>query len=155
MKKIYEFNQKAGLLDDGYNDQLEASMQIEEALEGFDDSFDNLAFELQLDKNYPSDADEVCHARHLARYIASLVKIDEPLSDVQRFDKALDALFLAAGSIYKLGLTPVQLSKGLDIVCNANLTKLSAGKDSHGKQIKPDGFVNPEPLLQLILDERK
>ena len=34
--RIYDFNRVNGLLDKPYNDSLESSFQIEEALEGFD-----------------------------------------------------------------------------------------------------------------------
>ena len=33
--QIHEFNSQAGLLDKGYDDFLESSFQIEEALEGY------------------------------------------------------------------------------------------------------------------------
>ena len=35
IEDIYSFNEKAGLLENGYDDFLESSFQIEEALEGF------------------------------------------------------------------------------------------------------------------------
>ena len=36
IKRITQFNQDAGLLGKGYDDFLESSFQIEEALEGFE-----------------------------------------------------------------------------------------------------------------------
>ena len=37
VQEIYDFNKQAGLLEKGYDDFLESSFQIEEALEGFED----------------------------------------------------------------------------------------------------------------------
>ena len=37
VQQIYDFNKQAGLLEKGYDDFLESSFQIEEALEGFGD----------------------------------------------------------------------------------------------------------------------
>lgn len=144
-----------------YDDATEAAYQIEEALEGFEDGMQVLAFNLGLDKKYPADADEVCHAKHLARHIVTVVKEGceiEPdvipvIADVDRFDKALDAIYFAVGSLHKLGLDPSQMVDGLQIVHNANLQK-TGSKDAEGKVGKPDDFIAPEPLLQAILDKR-
>ena len=137
-----------------YDDAKEAAYQVEEALEGFEENNQALAFELGLDKIYPPDAVEVCHTKHLARYIVSILAKDaDPMADVERFDKALDAIYFAVGSLHKLGLNPSQMVDGLQIVHSANMCK-SGPKDSEGKVIKPANFVEPQPQLQLILDNR-
>jgi len=153
-KSIFNFNKEAGLLEAGYSDERECAFPIEEALEGFDDNMQTLAFELQLDKVYPSDAPEVCQPKLLARHIANLVADDIILSDVDRLDKHLDIIVFSLGSIYKLGLTPQQAMKALGIVAQANLQKLHAGQDAEGKQQKPADFIPPEAQLQKVLDER-
>ena len=153
-KRIYQFNKEASLLDQGYSDERECAFPIEEALEGFEDNMQELAFELGLDKGYPSDADEVCHAKHLARYIAGIISQDIVVPDVDRLDKHLDIIVFSLGSIYKLGLSPQQTMKALGIVAEANMQKLKVGQDSEGKQSKPEDFVGPEAQLQKILDER-
>ena len=144
VQQIYDFNSQAGLLDKPYDDFLESSFQIEEALEGFDISEMS---ESISDYQFKTDS-----ARDLARFILA----DESFlgTDVDRLDKAIDAIVFALGSIYKLGLTPEQASRAISIVCEANLQKLSMPKDEHGKLTKPSDFVGPEVKLQEILDER-
>lgn len=143
VKQIWKFNQEAGLLDLGYDDARECAYPIEEALEGFTSLY-HLDSEVAIDGNLP---------KYWSRELISRVGSFEG-TDVDRFDKHLDAIVFAFGSLAKLGLTPQQAVKGLGIVMEANLTKLSVGKDSEGKQMKPEGFVGPEVKLQKILDER-
>ena len=75
------------------------------------------------------------------------------MDDVDRFDKALDAIFFAVGSMHKLGLLPEHIIEGLQVVHDANLAK-SGEKDENGKVIKTNDFLEPEPKLQLIIDKR-
>ena len=151
---IHRFNVEAGLLEKGYDDFLESSFQIEEALEGFENNFQDLAFELQLDKKYSSDVNEVCHAKHLARHIVGIVSEKLVVSDVDRLDKACDSVVFAVGSMAKLGLSPEQITRALNIVMHANFSKLAMPKDSFGKLMKPENFAGPEDKLQEILNER-
>lgn len=154
--QIYEFNQKAGLLDKPYSDFLESSFQVEEALEGFDCLY-VLAKYVNLDPTTPKLPREI--ARKVVSIAQDGVSPDpsnppKPLPDLDRLDKALDAIVFAFGSIFKLGLTPEQALRALSAVMQANLQKLSMPKDSHGKLTKPADFVGPESQLQLILKER-
>ena len=144
---VYDFNDKAGLIKAGYSDFREAAFQIEEALEGF-----NIA-ELSrniTDYRYPTDS-----AKELARYILA----DERFTgtDVDRLDKACDAIIFAIGSMAKLGLSSEQMRQALDTVANANLAKLSMPKDEHGKLMKPVDWEQyaPEVQLQAILEQRQ
>jgi len=154
--QIYEFNQKAGLLDKPYDDFLESSFQIEEALEGFK-QYGLKYLQGQLVGDYDTEA----KPKNLARYIVKLAQSDchetccvTTLSDVDRLDKACDAIVFAVGSIAKLKLSPAQLNEAMSIVMNANLAKLGMPKDEHGKLMKPEGFVGPEVQLQALLDRR-
>ena len=144
IQEIYDFNKQAGLLEKGYSDFLESSFQIEEALEGF-----NIE---EVSQNTTDYQFKTSSAKELARYILEHEQFTG--SDVDRLDKAIDAIVFAVGSIAKLGLTPEQISKAISIVTNANLQKLTMPKDEHGKLTKPDDFVGPEVELQKILDER-
>ena len=152
IKDIVRFNKEANLLT-GYDDFLESSLIIEEALEGFEDNMQDLAFELGLDKKYPSDADEVCHAKHLARHITGIVADKVNIPDVDRLDKACDQVVFAVGAMAKLGLSAQQITKALNIVMHKNFEKLECPKDEHGKLTKPVDFVGPEEDLQRILDD--
>ena len=142
---IYDFNKQAGLLDKPYNDLLESSFQIEEALEGFDIE--------EVSQNTTNYQFKTSSAKELARYILDYEQFMG--ADVDRLDKAIDAIVFALGSIYKLKLTPEQASRAISVVCTANLQKLSMPKDEHGKLTKPADFIGPEAALQSILDERQ
>lgn len=139
IQEIYDFNKQAGLLENGYNDFLEASFQIEEALEGF-------PTHLILPESSSDTPKDV------SRELIKGLRFEG--SDVDRLDKAIDAIVFAVGSIAKLGLTPEQISRAISVVTNANLQKLSMPKDEFGKLTKPADFVGPEVELQKILDER-
>lgn len=149
LEKIVEFNEKAGLLGAGYSDERECAYSIEEMLEGFHQwRLTNLNDQLQ---GHP----EHTTPKYISRKIMDLMANGHPeLEDITRFDKHLDAVVYNIGSMLKLGLTLDQILRGLGIVMDRNLEKLSVGTDSHGKQMKPEGFVGPEEELQKILDER-
>lgn len=166
IEQVYDFNQQAGLLGKGYDDFLESSFQIEEALEGFDTTV--LYNELRMEQiGAYSNIDKSNCYKEVARTIvkdatspyypsrdSTEVRVQSPLADADRLDKACDAIVFAIGSMAKLGLTPSQIEQALNIVTTANLQKLGMPKDDYGKVIKPLDFVNPEPLLQQLLDER-
>ena len=136
---IYQFNEQAGLLEQGYNDFSESAYQIEEALEGYEIAH---GFTVHLDT--PKEM-----SRTIVRAQGSFVG-----TDVDRLDKAIDAIVFAVGSIAKLGLTPPQIREAIEIVTTANLQKLSMPKDEFGKLTKPADFVGPETKLQKLLDRR-
>lgn len=152
--EIYNFNRQAGLLDKPYNDFLESSFQIEEALEGF--SLFDLVNIIRL--NYKGEETP----KEYARLIIGACSLPEfgpfgiptELPDVERLDKAIDAIIYAVGSIAKLRLNPEQIERAVLVVTQANLQKLSMPKDEFGKLQKPVDFVGPEVELQKILDER-
>lgn len=154
IKQIHDFNHKAGLIENGYDDSLESSFLIEEALEGFsnDRTFDLLTSGHDAVSAIP----ETMREKHLARSILSTTGGFSG-TDVDRLDKACDAVVFAVGSMTKLGLNPVQITRALNVVMNANTAKLGCKKDEHGKLTKPDNWEKlyaPEPKLQAILDER-
>ena len=148
--QIHEFNLQAGLLDKPYSDFLESSFQIEEALEGFDLLYfsKDLLDAFKAPRDF-SDMDPKEVSRAIANSVGEFVG-----SDVERLDKACDAIVFAFGSIFKLGLNPEQAAKAVSIVMSANLAKLSMSKDEFGKLTKPADFVGPEAQLQGLLDER-
>lgn len=148
VESIYTFNRRAGLLEKPYDDFLESAFQVEEALEGFD-------LILLADQLFPVDQCEDPDAKFLSRHITKMADAHKMvLSDVNRLDKACDAIVFAIGSMAKLGLTPQQIHKAMEIVTDANLQKLSMPKDEHGKLTKPKDFVGPEERLQELLDRR-
>lgn len=124
-----------------YDAKKEAAYPIEEALEGFK-NLDRLDFDV-----YEYSPKEV------SREIVAIASGDEKIEDVDAFDKHLDIIYFSIGSLHKLGLTPPQIVEGLQAVHDANCAKIGE-KDAHGKITKDKSFVNPEPVLQKILDQR-
>lgn len=146
VQQIYDFNSQAGLLDNPYNDFLESSFQIEEALEGFNlpALIDDLGLRIDFDSS----------AKSISRTILSSQE-STVVPDVDRLDKAIDAIVFAIGSIAKLGLNVEQIHRAIGVVTEANLQKLTNIKvDSNGKLLKDSNFIGPESKLQAILDER-
>jgi hypothetical protein len=135
---IVQFNHDADLVKSGYSDFLESSFQIEEALEGFD--LDTLPNQIG---GSPKD---------VSRQIVANLTFNG--TDVDRLDKACDAVVFAIGSMTKLGLNAQQITQALNIVMDSNQAKLKCPKDSHGKLTKPADFPNPEPRLQELLNSR-
>ena len=149
---IHRFNVEAGLLEKGYDDFLESSFQVEEALEGLHPEFIIASMHPAVVADFEGDSTK---ARDVARLLVatSIVRDDRPF-DVERLDKACDSVVFAVGSMAKLGLSPEQITRALNIVMHANFSKLAMPKDSFGKLMKPENFVGPEDKLQEILDER-
>lgn len=143
IKEIYDWQFKAGNLDNPYDDFLESSFQIEEALEGFVIP----AHGWTIDETQP---------KALARQIVTFAQMENcsPISDVDRLDKACDAVIFAIGSMAKLGLDHQGITKALNIVNRANQAKLGMERDAAGKLLKPENFSGPEPELQALLDKR-
>lgn len=148
---IYEFNKKAGLIDQGYDDQRESAFSIEEMLEGFKD-LPYLATRLHPDGEAN---EENFNPKQISRQIIKLASMDnkDPIPTVDRVDKHIDSIVFNFGSLFKIGLNKFEAEKALEIVATANMQKLSAGKDEHGKQKKPANFVPPEEQLQKLLDK--
>lgn len=154
VKAICQFNDKAGLSQRDFNDRLEASFLIEESLEGFD-RLDILA-EI-LSKNTLGVKVLSSSPKDISRAITAIAMSDEcVVSDRDRFDKHIDAYVYTTGAMRKLKLTPQQIEAGILVVNQANLKKLGAPKDEHGKLTKPEGWEQfaPEAKLQAILDKR-
>ena len=154
VKAVCQFNDKAGLSQRDFNDKLEASFLIEESLEGFD-RLDILA-EI-LSKNTLGVKVLSSSPKDISRAITAIAMSDEcVVSDRDRFDKHIDAYVYTTGAMRKLKLTPQQIEAGILVVNQANLKKLGAPKDEHGKLTKPEGWEQfaPEAKLQAILDKR-
>lgn len=154
VKAICQFNDKAGLSQRDFSDRLESSFLIEESLEGFD-RLDILA-EI-LSKNTLGVKVLSSSPKDISRAITAIAMSDEcVVSDRDRFDKHIDAYVYTTGAMRKLKLTPQQIEAGILVVNQANLKKLGAPKDEHGKLTKPEGWEQfaPEAKLQAILDKR-
>ena len=138
-----------------YDDFSESSMQVEEALEGFTKPSDILYDEYGNEVIDPINSTGM---RNIARDIVRWLKrwdTEEPITDVERFDKHLDSIYLNIGALHKLGLDVSQMVEGLAVVHEANSMKAGT-KDSTGKVIKQANWDQyaPEPKLQAILDRR-
>lgn len=146
IERICEFNKQANLV--GYKAALEASFLVEEALEGFD--------LWMLAENIGMEVFPEMTAKDIARFIlrGDILQATE-LDPVDAIDKAADAIVFAVGSMHKLGLQPSDIQAVLNVVMDANFTKLNNRKlDAHGKLMKPDSFVHPQEELQKLLNQR-
>lgn len=150
IKTVYQWNLQAGLLDAGYDERKESAFPIEEALENFDTN--NLY--LLLSENCNLNVQENS-PKYLSRAIISA--LGEPSSEqssvVNKIDKHVDSIIYNLGSLFKIGLNPQQATEALNIVMQANMQKLTAGKDSEGKQLKPHNFIPPEEELQKLVNK--
>ena len=150
VQEIYDFNDKAGFLGNGMDSFLETAYILEEAIEGYEDVF-----------NQPEDPKApVVTARSWALGFLNQVKEAKELrnlpmpSDVDELDKAIDGVVFNIGKMAKMGLSVDQIKEAFHVVSNANMSKLGAPKDELGKQLKPEGWTGPEPELQKLLDNR-
>lgn len=143
IKSVHKWQHDAGNANRSYDAALEAAFQIEEALEGF------VIPEL--------DGVKFTTHKEISRYIADKAAkaTRKPLSEVDAFDKAVDAIIFAIGSLAKLGLSAQEIQSGIVVVNRANQQKLGMPKDERGKITKPENFVGPEVELQRILNTRK
>jgi len=151
IKDIVKFNKEAGLLESGYNQLREPAFLIEEALENLN-TLPNLAMHLGM-------KDEGSDAKLISREIISLANYNHIPSDLELFDKHIDAFVYTVGSMAKLGLSPQQIEAGIHAVMHSNFKKLGSKKDDQGKLGKPDNWLEIEAeqnaRLQKILDQRQ
>ena len=149
IKEIVRWQSDTGNAAKPYVDSLESSFQIEEALEGFTDLFELAKVLSRSDKiTVKSES-----PKDLSRAIIALASTEyDDISNVERLDKACDAIIFAIGSMTKLGLDHHAITKALNIVNDANKAKLGMSRDAEGKLLKPEGFVGPEVKLQELLD---
>ena len=148
IKEIVTWNQKAGLLEMPHLAHKEDAYIIEEALEDYS-GLSKLADHLGM----LSANDIKINAKDISRFIMAIIDLNDNITPVNRLDKACDKVVFAVGDMAKLGLSAQEITKALNIVMHANNQKLLAGRDSEGKQMKPEGFIPPEIELQKLLDE--
>ena len=151
VEDIYKFNEAMGLLGKGMDSFLETAYILEEAVEGYEDVFNN-----------PDDPKApVVTARDWALGFLNQVKEAKerrnlPMpSEVAELDKAIDGVVFNIGKMAKMGLTSEQIERAFAVVNDCNMAKLDGPKDELGKQLKPEGWTGPEDKLQAILDERE
>ena len=150
IKEIVKWQRDAGNAAKPYDDFLESSFQIEEALEGFNPEFIILSMHEAVVNNFNGD---ITSHKDVSRHLVSTaLTSDCSITDVDRLDKACDAVVFAIGSMTKLGLDHHAITKALNIVNDANKAKLGMSRDAEGKLLKPEGFVGPEVKLQELLD---
>lgn len=155
IKEICKWQIDAGNASRPYDDFLESSFQIEEALEGF--NTENLYKALlEVPSRAPNEVPSENTPKELSRAIVNSADWStSSVSDVDRLDKACDAIIFAIGAMQKLGLDHHNITKALNIVNDANKAKLGMPRDEKGKLLKPDNFVGPEVKLQELLDSIK
>lgn len=147
-EQILEFNKRAGLLENEASPKLEASFQIEEALEEFELG---TLYHFLSPKNPPKTPKEAARA---IMDIATWKEIPK-ISKTKQVDKACDAIVFAVGHLGKLGLDAKGIETVLGYVNQSNLAKVSCPKDAEGKLTKPESFDKlyaPEPKIKAYLE---
>ena len=161
IKSIYKFNKEAGLLEAGYNHLREPAFLIEEAIESFNTPeylYSLLTGEAETFMDDIKDESPKELSRAIIRAVYSEDLSGSQISDLEIFDKHIDAFIYTVGSMAKLGLSPQQIEAGIAVVMHSNFKKIGSKKDSEGKQLKPDNWPEIEAeqakKLQSILDKR-
>lgn len=159
VQRIYDFNKDNGLLEKGYDDFLESSFQIEEALEGLElesilPILENSHYNYSQSPHYGKATAKDVSRAIVTHCLYPLNNAQVTITDVERLDKACDAVVYAIGSMAKLGLSTDQIHQAINIVMDANRAKTGCPKDEHGKLMKPANFPEPQPRLQELLDAR-
>ena len=157
ISEILRFNKEAGLLGNGMDSFKETAYILEEAIEGFEPAFNGQ--HKDGTSVLPSDSEWVSARQWSLSLMNQILQAFNArnipmMSEVAEFDKALDGIVFNTGKLGKMRLTADQIQEGLLVVNDANMEKLGAPKDEHGKQLKPDGWTGPEVRLQAILDKR-
>jgi predicted HAD superfamily Cof-like phosphohydrolase len=76
---------------------------------------------------------------------------------VDELDALVDIVYVAIGAMWKMGLNEQQIERAIHVVCDSNASK-SVTKTDHtikANMSKGPDFIEPEPRLQEILDERE
>ena len=120
---VVNWNADRGLLDKGFDIQLEMGMILEEVLEGF---------------GYPREV-----AKEKSLKMAKKLNAKSPMHNAVSLTDTIDAfgdiIFIAIGSLAKLGVNPEAV---LSDILKANQQKGNK-VDKNGKIIKDDNFVEP------------
>ena len=120
---VVNWNADRGLLDKGFDIQLEMGMILEEVLEGF---------------GYPREV-----AKEKSLKMAKKLNAKSPMHNAVSLTDTIDAfgdiIFIAIGSLAKLGANPEAV---LSDILKANQQKGNK-VDKNGKIIKDDNFVEP------------
>lgn len=121
VKAVCQFNDKAGLSNRPFDDKLEASFLIEEALEDFD-RLDVLA--ALLSKNTLGVEVKSSSPKDISRAITAIAMSENCIvSDNKRLDKHVDAYVYTVGAMRKLNLTPQEIEQSILVVNKANMKK--------------------------------
>jgi predicted HAD superfamily Cof-like phosphohydrolase len=86
-----------------------------------------------------------------------LQEFDEAETVVDQADAMIDLIYFAIGTLVEMGVRPVTL---WDIVQRANMSKVFPDgavkrRESDGKVIKPDNWIDPKPLLIAEIERQK
>jgi uncharacterized Rmd1/YagE family protein len=144
LARIRKFNRERGYLEKGYDAKKESAYPIEEALEGFSDS-NEITFA-------PINSFARVTPKEFSRNIMRKLMTEKNPSKIESVDKHLDILIYSFGSLMKLGLSDHEILNCLEIVMEANETKVKES-DAEGKSLKGDNFIPPEKKLELFLKD--
>jgi predicted HAD superfamily Cof-like phosphohydrolase len=142
IEAIEKFNKDRGLLDKGFNHNLENSFLLSEELE----TLNAESIGLQLFK---------CGGMHhdrLAKIIISKHKkefgsLEE--EKIEYIDKVIDHFYFGIGGMLKIGLSPSQIEYLFECVEYANANKPKKSVD--GKVVKDENFSDPKEEIRKVV----
>lgn len=75
---------------------------------------------------------------------------------LKQIDSLFDGIYFGIGALYKMGLTPHQMSEIFSAIHDANMTKVRGTHEKRGDgltadAIKPTGWVPPEQRIAEII----
>jgi predicted HAD superfamily Cof-like phosphohydrolase len=141
IKNIEKFNKDRGLLDRGFNPELENSFLLSEELETLD--VNEIGSMLGLNH----DSHDKLAKQIVIQYTKPFKNKEEEL--VEYIDKVIDHFYFGIGGMLKMGLSPSQIEYLFECVENANNNKPKKSID--GKVIKDDNFVDPKEEINRIV----
>ena len=97
--------------------------------------------------NKRGEIDKKLEADMLVEELNEFMSADNLVNEV---DAIQDLIFIAIGTLHKLGLKPEQIVDTMQAVLDANKQK-SATKNADGKIQKPNDFIPPEEKIADIL----
>lgn len=146
LKNIAEFNAVRGLLDKGFNPDLENGFLLSEELETLD--FYPLANKLKMDIENHDDLARLM----VLEYGTVMSDID---SKVNYCDKVVDHYFFGIGGMLKMGLNFKDIEDMFTAVEEANTAK--GRQRVNGKIVKDSSFeaIDPKHIIRKIIEEKE
>jgi predicted HAD superfamily Cof-like phosphohydrolase len=93
---------------------------------------------------------------HLKEEVKELVQSHIDGDIIGAIDAYIDLMYLAAGGLYWMGLTPAEISKCAEAVHNCNMTRKKGQNSNRNNGVVPDAvkpadWIGPEERIAIII----